>query len=114
MPTYDYKCTECGIIFEVFQKMSDEPIENCLECNGEVRRLIGGGLTPIFKGNGFYETDYKAKSNKTVEPAKNTATKNGENKTKNDSPNTEKNEAKSQSKKIENAEIQKTEKKKIE
>jgi len=51
MPTYDYKCRECGIIFEVFQKMSDEPIENCLECNGEVRRLIGGGLTPIFKGN---------------------------------------------------------------
>jgi len=114
MPTYDYKCRECGIIFEVFQKMSDEPIENCLECNGEVHRLIGRGLTPIFKGNGFYETDYKAKSNKAVEPSKNTSTKNVENKTIKDSHNSEKDEGKSQSSKTENAESQKTDKKKIE
>ncbi len=62
MPTYDYKCKECGITFELFQKMSDEPITECIECKGEVKRLIGSGLTPIFKGSGFYETDYKTKS----------------------------------------------------
>ncbi|MDA3860488.1 MAG: zinc ribbon domain-containing protein [Melioribacteraceae bacterium] len=62
MPTYDYRCKECGITFELFQKMSDDPIKKCIECDGEVRRLIGGGLKPIFKGSGFYETDYKAKS----------------------------------------------------
>ena len=62
MPTYDYRCKECGITFELFQKMSDDPIKECVECSGEVKRLIGGGLKPIFKGSGFYETDYKAKS----------------------------------------------------
>lgn len=74
MPTYDYKCKACGITFELFQKMSDEPIKKCIECDGEVKRLIGSGLTPVFKGSGFYETDYKSKSNsakkeiKTVAP----------------------------------------------
>jgi putative FmdB family regulatory protein len=61
MPTYDYRCKECGITFELFQKMTDEPIKKCIECGGEVKRLIGAGLTPIFKGSGFYETDYKKK-----------------------------------------------------
>jgi len=62
MPTYDYKCKNCEITFEVFQKMSDEPIKKCSKCGGEVKRLIGGGLKPIFKGSGFYETDYKTKT----------------------------------------------------
>ena len=62
MPTYDYRCKECGITFELFQRMSDDPIKECIECKGEVKRLIGGGLKPIFKGSGFYETDYKTKS----------------------------------------------------
>ena len=61
MPTYDYKCKECGITFEYFQKMTDKHIKNCIECGGEVKRLIGSGMTPIFKGSGFYETDYKSK-----------------------------------------------------
>lgn len=61
MPTYDYKCKECGITFEYFQKMTDEHIKSCIECDGEVKRLIGSGMTPIFKGSGFYETDYKSK-----------------------------------------------------
>ena len=59
MPTYDYKCKNCGYTFEYFQKMSDEPLKVCEKCGGELVRLIGTGLTPIFKGNGFYETDYK-------------------------------------------------------
>ena len=78
MPTYDYKCKDCGATFELFQKMTDEPISKCIKCGGEVKRLIGAGLSPIFKGNGFYETDYK-KSNKSskkeTSTPKNTTTK---------------------------------------
>ncbi|MCF6268477.1 MAG: zinc ribbon domain-containing protein [Melioribacteraceae bacterium] len=73
MPTYDYKCKECGITFELFQKMTDEHIKNCIECGGEVKRLIGSGMTPIFKGSGFYETDYKAKKSPSKETEKPTA-----------------------------------------
>jgi putative FmdB family regulatory protein len=65
MPTYDYKCKECELNFELFQKMSDEPINVCPECGGEVKRLIGTGLKPVFKGSGFYETDYKSKTKAT-------------------------------------------------
>ena len=61
MPTYDYKCKSCGNIFEVFQSMSAEKIKVCPKCGGAVKRLIGAGSTPIFKGTGFYETDYKKK-----------------------------------------------------
>lgn len=62
MPTYDYKCLSCGHSFEFFQPMSSEPLKNCPECNGEVKRLIGAGAGPIFKGSGFYQTDYKNNS----------------------------------------------------
>jgi putative FmdB family regulatory protein len=65
MPTYEYKCSECGYTFELFQSMSAEPVKVCPKCNGYVKRLIGPGLGPIFKGTGFYETDYKNKSNNT-------------------------------------------------
>ena len=75
MPTYDYRCKECGITFELFQKMSDNPIKNCIECNGEVKRLIGGGLKPIFKGSGFYETDYKSKKKSSKKETKTVAPK---------------------------------------
>jgi putative FmdB family regulatory protein len=60
MPTYDYKCKECGCRFERRQKMSDQPIEVCPQCDGKVERLISGGAGVIFKGSGFYETDYHA------------------------------------------------------
>lgn len=59
MPTYDYKCNNCGHTFELFQKMSDNPITECPKCKGKVKRLIGAGSGPIFKGTGFYQTDYK-------------------------------------------------------
>jgi putative FmdB family regulatory protein len=49
----------CSNIFEFFQSMKDEPLKNCPECNGELKRLIGAGAGPIFKGTGFYHTDYK-------------------------------------------------------
>jgi len=64
MPTYDYECSHCGRVFEVFQNMSDDPIEACDHCGGSVRRLIGGGLGIIFKGSGFYVTDNKAGAKK--------------------------------------------------
>jgi len=63
MPTYDYKCTKCNKSFEYFQKMSDEPLKVCDDCGGDLKRLIGSGLTPIFKGHGFYQTDYKKNGN---------------------------------------------------
>jgi putative FmdB family regulatory protein len=59
MPTYEYKCLECGHRFDAFQKMSDAPLEVCPECGGKVKRVIGAGAGIIFKGSGFYETDYK-------------------------------------------------------
>ena len=58
MPTYDYKCTKCGHDFAMFQSMSESHIKKCPECDGTVRRLVGGGSGLIFKGSGFYLTDY--------------------------------------------------------
>ena len=75
MPTYDYKCKNCNDTFEHFQKMTDDPLKVCDKCGGSLVRLIGTGLTPVFKGKGFYETDYKnnkiagSKAKKTNEPA---------------------------------------------
>ncbi|MCF7870957.1 MAG: zinc ribbon domain-containing protein [Candidatus Omnitrophica bacterium] len=64
MPTYDYRCLKCGKIFEAFQKMSDNPLKECIYCKGKVERLISSGSGIIFKGSGFYETDYKQKNRK--------------------------------------------------
>ena len=64
MPTYEYECLECGHRFEEFQKMSDEPIQKCPKCGGKVRRLIGTGAGMLFKGSGFYVTDYRSSSYK--------------------------------------------------
>ncbi|MBN1479736.1 zinc ribbon domain-containing protein [candidate division KSB1 bacterium] len=65
MPTYDYRCKECGHQFEVFQAISAEPIKKCPVCGSEVERLIGGGAGLVFKGSGFYITDYKNKKDNT-------------------------------------------------
>ena len=61
MPTYEYKCDKCGHHFELFQKMTDPPVKICPVCKGKVTRLISGGAGFIFKGSGFYITDYKKK-----------------------------------------------------
>ena len=84
MPTYDYLCKECGNKFEHFQSMSSPALkifpfcENCKKENCSVERIISGGTGLIFKGSGFYLTDYKNKksNNKKPEPG------NSENKTK--------------------------------
>ena len=62
MPTYDYKCSNCGEIYELFQSMNDKPKKKCQNCGKNTAvRLIGGGSGLIFKGSGFYITDYKNK-----------------------------------------------------
>ncbi len=61
MPTYEYECSHCGHAFEIFQKITDKPLEICPKCNREVKRLISGGSGIIFKGSGFYATDYRKK-----------------------------------------------------
>ncbi|MCF7873391.1 MAG: zinc ribbon domain-containing protein [Candidatus Omnitrophica bacterium] len=66
MPTYDYRCLKCGKVFEAFQKISDKPLEKCIYCKGKVERLISSGSGIIFKGSGFYETDYKQKNRRTT------------------------------------------------
>jgi len=62
MPTYEYECSKCGKKFDLFQPMKDDPIKKCPSCKGKVDRLLGGGSGIIFKGTGFYETDYKKKT----------------------------------------------------
>ena len=60
MPTYDYECSGCGQAFEVFQRMSDEPLSSCPDCGAAARRRITGGTGFIFKGEGFYITDHRS------------------------------------------------------
>jgi putative FmdB family regulatory protein len=72
MPTYEYSCQKCGQNFEVFQSMRDEPFRECPKnfCrlpkwgHGKVKRLLGTGAGLIFKGSGFYSTDYRSDSYK--------------------------------------------------
>ena len=60
MPTYEYVCSQCGHEFETFQSMKDAPLDTCPACQQRaVKRKIGGGAGLIFKGSGFYITDYK-------------------------------------------------------
>ena len=62
MPTYEYACQKCGHQFEQFQSMRDEPLKKCPKCGkAALKRLVGSGAGLIFKGTGFYITDYKNK-----------------------------------------------------
>lgn len=62
MPTYEYECAHCGHKFEFFQNINDKPLSKCPKCAKKVKRLIGSGSGIIFKGTGFYATDYRKKS----------------------------------------------------
>jgi putative FmdB family regulatory protein len=65
MPTYDYRCNNCDHEFEEFQSMSAKTLRKCPECGKlKLERLIGTGAAVIFKGSGFYETDYRSESYK--------------------------------------------------
>jgi putative FmdB family regulatory protein len=63
MPTYEYECPK-GHVFEAFQKMTDEPLAKCPECGEQARRKISGGAGFLFKGEGFYITDYRSEDYK--------------------------------------------------
>lgn len=67
MPTYEYQCKACGVKFERFQQISEEPITECPECSGPVKKLISAGAGIIFKGSGFYITDYRSEGYKQAE-----------------------------------------------
>jgi putative FmdB family regulatory protein len=63
MPTYDYECKNCGHRFEVFQGITDKLLRKCPACGKmKLARLIGGGAGIIFRGSGFYATDYRSNS----------------------------------------------------
>ena len=65
MPTYDYECDACGHTWELFQRISEDPVKACPECKKKkARRLFGTGAAIMFKGSGFYETDYRSDSYK--------------------------------------------------
>lgn len=76
MPTYDYKCNACDHEFELFQHITENPVKKCPSCGKlKVQRIIGSGGGIIFKGSGFYQTDYrseeyKSKAKKDTEPVK--------------------------------------------
>ena len=65
MPTYEYECAACGHEFEKFQSITAKPVRRCPRCGKlKVRRLIGAGAALIFKGSGFYATDYRSEEYK--------------------------------------------------
>ena len=64
MPTYEYECGRCSHRFEVVQSIKAEPLKRCPVCKGKVKRLMGTGVGIIFKGSGFYQTDYRSDSYK--------------------------------------------------
>jgi len=72
MPTYDYICRACGHEFELFQQMSEPVKRKCPRCGkAKLERLIGAGAGVLFKGGGFYETDYRSDSYKKAAEAEN-------------------------------------------
>ena len=90
MPTYDYICNECEKVFEFFQSMSDAPLTKCPDCEKQkLRRIISGGTGLIFKGSGYYLTDYKNKKNNKSELPKNKDSKTLKEKNKKNKPKKE-------------------------
>jgi len=76
MPTYEYLCDACGHTFDELQSFSDEPLTKCPNCKKKkLRRLFGTGAAVLFKGSGFYETDYRSESYKTAAKAESDSAK---------------------------------------
>lgn len=107
MPTYEYECQKCGKIIEVLQSMTDPPLKRCKDskCRGKLNRLVGAGAGLIFKGSGFYITDYKNKASghdeaRKSDGEKKSSEKSSESKSesKSDSKSKSKSESKSESK----------------
>ena len=77
MPTYEYKCAQCGIQFEKVQRITEQPLTLCPEpgCGGSISRLISKGAAVLFKGSGFYQTDYRSDSYKKAVSAESSSSK---------------------------------------
>lgn len=96
MPTYDYQCRKCDHTWEMFQSITAKPVRKCPECGKlSAKRVIGPGAGVIFKGSGFYQTDYRSDSYKKGAEAAKKAT---ETKTKTDSGSDSKSSTKSEAK----------------
>jgi putative FmdB family regulatory protein len=107
MPTYEYRCKSCGHEFEEFQTMSSEPLIKCPKCaKPTLKRLMSGGVGLIFKGSGFYETDYKksksssssSKKSKSKPDSKSESKSGPKSDSKSDSKSESKSDSKSESK----------------
>ncbi|MFC1668313.1 FmdB family zinc ribbon protein [Chlamydiota bacterium] len=91
MPTYEYECKKCSFRFEEFQKITDGPLKKCPKCKGVLKRLLGTGAGILFKGSGFYSTDYRSDSyTKTKEKEEKTTSAKEESKKSDKSPETQK------------------------
>jgi len=86
MPTYEYECSSCQYLFEVFQNISEKPLTECPRCGGPVKRKISGGSGLLFKGKGFYVTDYRSENYKKKAAAENPERSRGEEKPKSEAP----------------------------
>ena len=97
MPTYDYECNACGHEFELFQSISAPVKRKCPECGKlKLRRLFGTGAAVVFKGSGFYETDYRSDSyKKGAEKEKKVSEKSSDKKKSDDTSSTKKTDSKS-------------------
>ena len=76
MPTYEYRCRACGHVFDIVQKMSDDPLTICPECGGELRKVFAPPAI-AFKGSGFYATDHGKKAKTAGETTKSDGAKDG-------------------------------------
>lgn len=100
MPTYDYECKRCGKTFEHFQSISSPPLKICT-CGekGRVKRLFGTGAGIIFKGSGFYQTDYRSESYKQGAKAESTSSSSTDSKSDSSKKKSEKSDSSSPKKK---------------
>src|SRR5262245_10930207 len=85
MPTYEYEC-ENGHRFELFQSMKDEPLSQCTQCGAKAKRLIGPGAGFLFRGGGFYSTEYRSKDYKQKAKAESSGSDSSKSDVKSDAP----------------------------
>jgi putative FmdB family regulatory protein len=95
MPTYEYECTKCHHEFELFESITAEPTKRCPECKGKVKRLLGAGAGILFKGSGFYQTDYRTEGYKKSAESDKSASSSSKDSKKNSSAGSDKKKKKS-------------------
>lgn len=103
MPTYTYECKKCSHSMDVFHPMSATPRVKCPECGGACRKMLGSGSGVIFKGSGFYETDYKRSANSGVSGGKPETKSESKSESKTETKTETKSETKSEQKPVKKA-----------